>query len=86
MAANGKRRPPRPKIEIAATAATPQESAAIAAAIDQFLAETAPAPRQRGEPNPWQRAGLIEGVEAKRRALPVDPGSGYPVGREPSVD
>lgn len=80
MATNGKRRPPRPRIEIASAAATPQESAAVAAAIEQFLAETAPARQPPEGRSAWQRAGLIEGVAAKRRALPVDPGAGFPVG------
>jgi hypothetical protein len=42
------------------------EAAAIAAAIEQFRAETAPAPSaEEGGLGPWQRAALLEGVSAK---------------------
>jgi hypothetical protein len=42
------------------------EAAAVAAAIERFLAETA-APTGDGKPGmpPWQRAALLEGVGAK---------------------
>jgi len=43
------------------------EAAAIAAAIERFVAETSVAPDGgRGEAiGPWQRAALVEGVGAK---------------------
>jgi len=42
------------------------EAAAIAAAIERFVAETAPvATGQQEAVSPWQRAALIEGVSAK---------------------
>ena len=63
MARNGRNRPRRPRIEIAQSAASPSEAAAIAAAIEQFLHDTAPPPPAAGPRiNPWQRAGLFEGV------------------------
>ena len=46
-------------------AAEPAEAAAVIAAVEQFLADTAPAPRTDEEQNPWQRAALLEGVRAK---------------------
>jgi hypothetical protein len=63
MSGNGSQHPPRPRIEIRQTAASPEEAAAIAAALEQFLRETAPAP-QSGEPgpSPWLRAALYEGT------------------------
>lgn len=70
MARNGKRRPPRPRIELVSAAASPQEAAAVTAAIEQFLAETAPA--SAPEPptsSPWQRAALREGVRAKEAVI-----------------
>jgi hypothetical protein len=68
MATNGKRRPARPRIEISAPSASSTEAVAIAAALEQFLADTAPAP-QRAEPTSgWQRAALREGVEARQLA------------------
>jgi hypothetical protein len=60
---NGRRRPPRPRIEIEAASATPEQAAAIAAALERFLVETAPAAQAREAVNPWQRAALREGVE-----------------------
>jgi hypothetical protein len=45
-------------------AASPEEAAAIAAAIEQFLRDTAPPPAGEGPaPSPWLRAGLLEGTK-----------------------
>jgi len=58
---NGKHAPPRPRIEIAQSAASPEEAAAIAAAIEQFLRDIAPPPQAPGPSmSPWLRAGLFE--------------------------
>jgi hypothetical protein len=63
MSRNGSHHPPRPRIELQTDAATPEEAAAIAAAIEQFLRDTAPAPdAERDALNPWLRAALYEGV------------------------
>ena len=62
MSRNGSHHPPRPRIELRAGGATPQEAAAIAAAIEQFLRDTAPAPTIEDAVNPWLRAALYEGV------------------------
>ena len=49
-----------------ARAARADEAAAIAAAIERFRAETAPAGGEEREAiSPWQRAALAEGVSAK---------------------
>lgn len=63
MSRNGKHHPPRPRIEVRQSSATPEEAAAIAAAIEQFLRDTTPpsAPAAR-EMNPWLRAGIFEGA------------------------
>jgi hypothetical protein len=59
---NGQQRPARPRIELSAGSASPEEAAAIAAAIEQFLRDTAPPPAApEGRVNPWLRAGLLEG-------------------------
>jgi hypothetical protein len=61
MSRNGRQRPARPRIEIRQAAASPAEAAAIAAAIEQFLRDTAPAPAAPEERmNPWLRTGLFE--------------------------
>jgi hypothetical protein len=58
---NGRHQPARPRIEVRQASASPEEAAAIAAAIEQFLRDTAPPP---GEPDAappaWARAGLFE--------------------------
>ena len=47
--------------------ADPAEAAAVVAAVEQFLADTAPAPEAGRSPvNPWQRAALLEGVRSKQ--------------------
>jgi hypothetical protein len=61
---NGQQRPARPRIELGGAAASPEEAAAIAAAIEQFLRDTAPPPAPPGaRVNPWLRAGLLEGAK-----------------------
>jgi len=48
----------------------PDEAAAIAAALERFRTETAPAGGDRQETiGPWQQAALAEGVSAKRAVL-----------------
>ena len=55
----------------------PSEAAAIAiaAAVERFLAETAPAALPAGPPqvDPWVRQALIDGVSAKAEFGPGDP-------------
>ena len=62
MSRNGSHHPPRPRIELRTGAATPEEAAAIAAAIEQFLRDTAPPPAAGPGASPWLRAGLFEGT------------------------
>ncbi len=53
----------RPKLEILGSTATPHEAAAVAAAIEQFMRDTAPPPAPVAErQNPWLRAALLEGT------------------------
>jgi hypothetical protein len=53
----------RPKLSIVAPSASPEEAAALVAALERFMRETVP-PHVPPDPprNPWQRAGLYEGV------------------------
>lgn len=64
MSSNGNRKPPRPRIEMLGSA-PPAEAAAVVAAVERFIAETAPAPEASASVNPWQRAALLEGTRAK---------------------
>jgi hypothetical protein len=67
VATNGKRRPPRPRIELVSTTASESEAAAIVAAVEQFLADTAPVPSGAGESqSPWLRTALEEGISARQ--------------------
>ena len=66
-AANGNRKPPRPRIELISPAASASEAAAIVAALEQFLADTAPPPGAgRHAQSRWQRAALEEGIAARQ--------------------
>jgi hypothetical protein len=68
MAGNGSRKPPRPRIELVGATASDEEGAAIVAALERFLVETAPAP----SPAPasrWLRAALAEGVSREPQAI-----------------
>jgi hypothetical protein len=58
---NGRHRPQRPRIEIQ-QAASPEEAAAIAAAIEQFLRDTAPPPEAAERLSRWQQTALREAV------------------------
>ena len=53
----------RPRLELHGHTASPEEAAAVMAAVEQFLRDTAPpaapAPLAR---DAWIRAGLLEGV------------------------
>jgi hypothetical protein len=63
MGRNGKQSPARPRIEVRQPA-SPEEAAAIAAAIEQFMRDTAPPPAASGASiSPWLRVGLFEGTK-----------------------
>jgi hypothetical protein len=74
MTANGKQTPVRPRIEIKQSAASPEEAAAIAAAIEQFIRETAPSTDAGPTMSPWLEAGLLEGTGR-------EPSAGAPWGK-----
>ncbi len=68
----------RPQLEIVAPNASPEEAAAVVAALEQFMRDTAPtfvaAPEQVGR---WTRAALLEGV----RGTPAVAADAHPWGR-----
>jgi hypothetical protein len=54
----------RPRLELRGSSATPEEAAAVIAAIERFLRDTAPPPAPATEvENPWVRASRLEAVE-----------------------
>jgi hypothetical protein len=58
----------RPRLRLAGSSASPEEAAAVIAAVEQFLRDTLPpaAPAEPA-PDPWLRAARLEAV-----GLPVD--------------
>ena len=48
--------------------------AAIAAAVERFVAETAPPTESEDGGSPWLRAALLEGVSAKRTIQDLEGG------------
>jgi hypothetical protein len=54
----------RPRLQLRGSTASPEEAAAVMAAIEQFLRDTAP-PVARPEPEPsrWARAARLEAVQ-----------------------
>jgi hypothetical protein len=54
----------RPKLELVAPSASPAEAAAIVAALERFMRETAPtAAPVDPKPNPWYMRGLLDSIE-----------------------
>lgn len=80
MARNGRRSSPRPPIEVRHAAASSEEAAAIMAAIEQFLRDTAPQPVLAESISPWLRAGLYENARLDPRG-PSPWGDPEPWGR-----
>jgi hypothetical protein len=67
VAANGKRKPRRPRLALVSPAASKRDAAAIVAALEQFLVDTAPVPGStQPERSAWQRAALEEGTSARQ--------------------
>ncbi len=60
----------RPLLELRGSSASPEEAAAVIAAIERFMRDTAPlvAP-EPPKPSPWVRAALLEGVDREPGAL-----------------
>jgi hypothetical protein len=58
----------------AGTSASPEETAAIVAALEQFMRATAPGPRSSADgPDGWRRAAILEGVEREWQGDMPDP-------------
>ncbi len=51
----------RPELRIVAPSASPEEAAAVVAALERFMRDTAPAPMPSGpDRDAWTRAALLE--------------------------
>jgi hypothetical protein len=54
----------RPRLELHGSSATPEEAAALMAAVEQFLRDTAPPPAaEEPAPSPWVRAARLDAVD-----------------------
>jgi len=54
----------RPRLTLNGSSASPEEAAAVIAAIEQFLRDTAPPPAPpAAQENPWVRAARLEAVD-----------------------
>jgi hypothetical protein len=61
----------RAKLNIVAPTASAEEAAAVVAALERFMRETAPPPAVPApRPNPWRQAALQEGVARQPDLLP----------------
>ena len=53
----------RPRLELRGSSATPEEAAAVMAAVEQFLRDTAPPPADEPPESPWLRTARLEAVD-----------------------
>jgi hypothetical protein len=53
----------RPRLELRGSSATPEEAAAVMAAVEQFLRDTAPPPASDARESPWTCAARLEAVD-----------------------
>ncbi|HET9718796.1 MAG TPA: hypothetical protein VFP55_01835 [Solirubrobacteraceae bacterium] len=61
----------RPKLLTIAPGASPEEAAAVAAAVEQFMRQTTPVVvASLPAPNPWAQAALHEGI-SRQPELPL---------------
>lgn len=60
----------RPQLEMLTPMASPEEAAAIVAALERFMRDTAPPLAQTAPPpDPWRRAALLEGANHEPEGL-----------------
>jgi hypothetical protein len=60
----------RPRLELRGSTASPEEAAAVIAAIEQFMRDTAPPVASEPErPSKWIRTALLEGVDREPGAF-----------------
>ena len=58
----------RPQLELVAPGASPEEAAAVVAALERFMRDTVPPPAPAAARNPWQRAALLEATGRESEA------------------
>jgi hypothetical protein len=71
----------RPRLEIVAPGASPAEAAAVVAALERFMRDTAPAPVAPPDPgDPWQQTARSEAV-GDETSQPMSWGDPHPWSR-----
>jgi hypothetical protein len=61
-------------LQLIAPSASPEEAAAVVAALERFIRATAaPVSSAAQRPDPWRRAALLEGVEREAPGDLADP-------------
>jgi len=62
-------------LKLIAPSASPEETAAVVAALERFIRATAPAPARTAPEGlePWQRAAILEGAEREAQGELRDP-------------
>jgi hypothetical protein len=72
---NGEPTNPPTRLQVIAPSASPEEAAAVVAALERFMRATAPAPVAASSEgsDPWQRAAILEGVEKDSETDVSDP-------------
>ena len=66
--------PRRVQLKLVAPSATPEEAAAVVAAVERFMRATAPAAAPAQERfDRWRRAAILEGVERDSQTGLPDP-------------
>jgi hypothetical protein len=64
----------RPQLQLIAPSASPEEAAAVVAALERFMRATAPVPAAAAaQLDGWRRAALIEGVSRESETELPDP-------------
>jgi len=64
----------RPELKLIAPSASPEEAAAVVAALERFMRATAPVPAVAAEEiDPWRRAALLEAVSREHPTDLPDP-------------
>ncbi|HUN79065.1 MAG TPA: hypothetical protein VMU32_09105 [Solirubrobacteraceae bacterium] len=59
----------RPRLELVAPSASPAEAAAVVAALERFMRDTAPPPAPPAKAlDPWRRAAMLEGAGWEQRS------------------
>jgi hypothetical protein len=62
------------RLKLIAPSTSPEEAAAIVAALERFMRATAPATEPAAEPSdPWRRVAILEGVEREAQGDLSDP-------------